>query len=418
MSRSIDRKEGLLRVHWRDFFFLVGWALYFAPPIMFHLSGMMTKLIRFGGLAYAALLVFCMAGRGFRLQRRYLKVVGLMALLSIWEMYVVLTRSPGQLVDYAFQILFPPMEVFILIVYSLYGSRDQGERLARLTPLYWLSSIYIVGNLLSMLAFPSGIIRTELGSSVARANWLLGSKNNQTNYLVLSGTIALMYTDARKKRVRGLMLVCAAFIEALFTDENGLRFMGGSSTGIVAMALIVMVAAVNLVIKEIKLLRIGVRWVYLAALFMDIVLISGTTVPAIQSIVVNVLHKTPTFSNRTFIWERVLYYISKQPVAGYGEREIWFFVSLSNKLSGTSYTYNLFLKIILDFGIVGLVLFSVPFLCARRGKNKQYGFLITGFFGIMLSGLMNEVCFEFPFVFLILIEAMAAGERTGYLKII
>ena len=391
-----------------NLFYLIGWILVFMPPIFFHISGSLTYLIRIANLAYTMILVVMFATKGKKLNRR--SAFWFLFLLSVWETLEVVMQSPDQFQVFFYTMLLPPIEVFLMI-YCLAGRKGNDIK-SKFSSLIFMSKMYILVNAASIILFPHGIISTSLGSSVERANWFLGSKNNQTNYLLLSSIVLMLFLDTKKERKKSVFYVAVAFVCNMFTDELGLSFMGGSSTGIVSLGFLLLISVIYYFKDERIFLKLNSRIVYIAALAVNFILISGTTIPFLVSFVEKVLKKSLTFSNRTFIWERVMYYIYQKPLIGYGEQQIWFAVKLSNLLDGTTYVYNMILKIILDFGIVGFILFSIPILKMKKSETKRNDVLLFGLAAFMISGLMNEIGMEYFFLIVFMYEVMENNTQS------
>lgn len=408
MTRTSEYK---LKIREHDIFYFVGWVLLFIPPIFFHISGTLSSFIRLSNLLYTVLLIVLFVRSGNRIRRSV--TAKYLLLLSIWELFVCVFQSPDQISGFFFNMLLPPIEVFFLI--SMIYSGEKGDARQKFQSLIFMSKMYIVVNLLTIVLFPKGIITTNLGASVERANWFLGSKNNQTNYLLLSSIVLLLFSDTKKDKRRSIVYIALALFSIVVTDEFGLRFMGGSSTGIVAIGFVFMVTVLFYFLDEKVHFNIKPFLVYVISIGVNVVLITGTTVSAIKYIIEDVLGKNTTFSNRTYIWERVLYYIYNNPYIGYGEQQLWFAVRLSNKLDGTTYVYNMFLKLILDFGIVGFVLLSIPMLRLKKSESRFCEVLLIAFTAFFIAGLMNEIGLEYLFfiMFMYEISSSRAAERSA-----
>lgn len=381
-----------LKIKVRDLYLLIGWFFCYAPPILYRISGGVT-IIRFGSIICFLLLLISKKRKIAWNIHDGLKTA--FTLFLLWSAACVLIQSPKEITNFTFEYLLPCLNMLLLVNKSL----EKG--LEGIVALYWLSVIYIVLNFISILLFPNGLFVTNVGSAVERANWLLGSKNNQSIYLVLTTTVCILFS---KKSFRGkfwcVLFMTISLITILITGENGIEFMGGSSTGLISILFLFVVGILYLNFDRISFLNHAFLTYFIAILALNLIIILSTSIPLLQKFVVDILHKDMTFSNRTLIWQAVLARIAARPLWGYGETQLWFSVRLSSWLDGTTYVYNLILKILIDFGIIGFCLFcAVFFQLPYKKGNRHYYVMIAGLIAFFLCGLMDEVEFQYLFLF-------------------
>jgi exopolysaccharide production protein ExoQ len=106
-----------------------------------------------------------------------------------------------------------------------------------------------------------------------------------------------------------------------------------------------------------------------------------------------------TLTGRTELWEELLWYIEKRPALGYGYCAFWtpdHIQEISSTLFwGVSSAHSIYLKTVLDVGLVGIALFLVTALVAtlraatlaRATGDVGYGFV----FSMLVFGTVNGV---------------------------
>jgi O-antigen ligase len=125
--------------------------------------------------------------------------------------------------------------------------------------------------------------------------------------------------------------------------------------------------------------------------FVYFVVLIGATIPFIQKIIVNVFHKTVTYSGRMTIWQNTISHVLDNFWTGHGEVDFYSRVYIEHILSNTSYTYNAVLKILLNYGAIGLALLLL-FIITIHGLNETKNrILFSGLVGLFFVGLMNEL---------------------------
>ncbi|WP_343246840.1 O-antigen ligase family protein [Diplocloster hominis] len=410
-----SRLRSRLVIHIRktDVFFLIGWFLFFAPPIFYRISGMVTSMLRYGGCAYIILLLLLNRKRSiYKIKPLFMKCF---FVFFMWATAMVVIKSPGQITTFFYEQLMPVIGVMLLINSSVNDRHT--NKLNGLVSLYWLSVIYIVANFLTIVLYPNGIFRSNVGSSVERANWLLGSKNNQSTYLILAVLIILLFMKKKiMSRFMQEILIIIGALSICSTGENGVEFMGGSSSGMIAIAFLLVISIFMLLEKNIPFTNLKFRWIYLIIIAVYLLVITGSTMPTIQTFVENVLHKSMTYNSRTLIWQQALLYIARKPFTGYGEIQIWLSVRLSSWLNGTTNIYNLILKQLFDFGIIGLILFSVSFMTLPKFDDRKYHIVIIGIIAFFILGLMNEIDWNYLAFFPFLIAKVFCSQNNEPVK--
>lgn len=406
------RSRFIVSVRKIDFFYLIGWFIFFAPPIFYRISGMVTSLLRYGGCAYIILLLLLNRKRSiYKIKPLFMKCF---FAFFLWATAMVVIKSPNQIATFFYEQLMPVIGVFLLINSSVNDRHTNIEKkLEGLVSLYWLSIIYIVANFMTIILYPNGIFRSSVGSSVERANWLLGSKNNQSTYIILSVLIILLFMKKKiMNRFLQELLIIIGTVSIFSTGENRVEFMSGSSSGMIAISFLVVISIFLLLNKDIPFTNLKFKWIYLMILTVYFLIITGTTMPSIKAFIENVLHKSMTYNSRTLIWQQALHYIARRPFTGYGEIQIWLSVRLSSWLNGTTNIYNLILKQLFDFGMIGLLLFSASYITLPKYDDHKYHLVIIGIIAFFILGLMNEIDWNYLVVFPFLINKVFCSHNS------
>ena len=178
------------------------------------------------------------------------------------------------------------------------------------------------------------------------------------------------------------------------SGEDGREFMEGSSTGIAAYAAIVMLFAYYLHGERTRTATVSAKVIFILVMVTSFVLVTGQSLPGMEKIIVGVFHKELSFTGRTYIWNNNLSAVAQNPIFGHGDEGVIAHTLIGNVWQSTEYTYNLILKLLMNYGIVGLGLFIAMILRIDRGHETSDCILFSGFIGLMIIGMMNEISLE------------------------
>ncbi len=371
-----------------DWALLIAWAAFFLPPVVARITSAASHAVNLLGYA-AFLFLFIRRKNDFPFKTDVMLFLTFLGYCII----ILLIKTPGEFALLARRNLLPAFESFFLVRWT-FDRKKRGFGI-----LYHVCAFYITANFLSLLLFPGGIIRSAAGSAVERAQWLFGSKNNIPLYMILFITIAAYYYYTVRRTRAFYMLVFMVTFSILMSGEESLEFLGGSSTGFVAFLAAVALVAYYLYCEKTQRGSIGVKSIFILILVMNLIILTGQSIPGMKELIVNVFHKTVTFTGRTLIWGANMKAIAQNPVFGHGEESVMAHVRINKEWVHTDYTYNLILKILLNYGAVGLGLFVSLILRITRGHETSDCILFAGFFGIMFIGMMNEVDMQWLLLF-------------------
>ncbi len=372
-----------------DILYFICWSTLFLPPIVNRVSHILgTAFTWLGFFSFAMLFLF----KDKRVNRQANLI--LLVLIVAWGFFVTALLSPSQTVSFIKDVIFPLVEVYYLARWSFASKNKKG-----LKSLYAVCTCYIVLDFISILLFPHGIFRSAVGSSVERAQWIFGSKNNAALFLLLFIVFIAFYEYFIYKRWKRLWLLAAmSFLSIALRGNDGVSLMGGSSTGVIAIAATLLLIEYYVIMKNRELVTVNGNMVLLGITSLYLFVLLGGTLPFIQKIIINIFHKTITYSGRSRIWLTTLKYINKSPWFGHGEVDFFSTVYIDGRLSFTSYTYNAVLKILLNYGLIGMVLIVAYILSVSRSKRIDNEILFSGLIGLLIIGLMNEIPLKFMLI--------------------
>jgi len=321
----------------------------------------------------------------------------------------MLFTTPNGIVEYITQIIVPVVEL-VLVIFMV----TKGKGLQGLIPLYFVSCIYLLLNFLSMIIFRSGMFFSSIGSSVPRAQWLFGSKNNVSAYIVIFVCVVMTFSIQKRNRLFTWLLIEMGIFSIFFSGELGLKFMGGSSTGIIAIFICVMCYAL-LVFWEKMPQIFNITNTLIGIGIVNVLLLTGSSIAFINNIVTNVFNKSMTFSGRTSIWATNISHIMKSPLIGFGTEEFQATVYIDGILTTTGYRYNLLLDLALSYGIGSIIILTFTFLCIPNSKKKEMQVLDLGLIGMFVLGTMNQIEISFVLLFPIIMAAIhySSTENTS-----
>lgn len=381
-----------------DLLYFMCWGIILLPPIVSHFSSLLANCaVCFGFFLFLVLLIIhnnSITNWG--------KVWPLF-LFVIWCMCITLIKSPNKLFSLILNSVIPIIEVFFLAQWSINSKKNRSFR-----ALNTVCKFYIVCNFFSMLIWPHGIFRSSVGSSVDRVQWIFGSKNNVALYMIVFCVIVAWYNYYYENSNKNFLIYAAmSLFSVVMCGENGIGFFAGSSTGIVAIAGTLLLIYYRYLTNEKKVFSISNRMLLIMLGIIYFIILAGGILPVIQAIIVSVLHKTLTYSGRTSIWKTTIVHILESMWIGHGEIDFYSSVYIENKLTYTTYTYNAALKIILNYGVIGLALLVLVIFTIRNHNMPQCKLLFSGFIGLSVIGLMNELDIKWIMFFPMIICCLA-----------
>lgn len=229
---------------------------------------------------------------------------------------------------------------------------------------YFLLYIYSIINIYTMFAYPNGMWVSPLTKYWQM--WFLGYDNN--HIIILLPLIVFGYIYNMKKH--GKLNIYFYFMLFIVNFTVIKSWSATSIVGIMLIDIFIMYSK-NINIKNIvKLFKLYVILFFLIILFRFQNIFSY--------LIVDILKKDLTFSNRTYIWDYIIKFITKKPLLGYGiqNSNIRFNISRSYK---SFHAHNIFLETIYRGGIILLIVFLIMIYFVIK-KLKEYNNEFSKFF--------------------------------------
>lgn len=281
--------------------------------------------------------------------------------------------------------------------------------------LFGVFLIYVLMDWASIVLFPNGLYFKETvwneWSTSQYAQWLFGNKNNHSHWYLCLLILACWKNHKRKypfADTKLTILLVASFAAVLMLNS------ATSSMVILTAAIGIWLGVLS---KKDTVLRISAKLILPVFLLAELILITGN-VFFLQPIIEGLLGRSMSFTNRTIIWARALFFILQKPFFGWG----LFGEKATTMLGSLAFVnvHNQLLDVLWQGGIFGLVLFCILILLITQKielvSNNRKNLLLVFLFGAILVEMLAEtilgvdkvwvyllLCYWFP-------EYIAAGE--------
>ncbi|MGK7888384.1 MAG: O-antigen ligase family protein [Leptolyngbyaceae cyanobacterium] len=269
-----------------------------------------------------------------------LPIVGLAALSYFWS------ALPDETLSSAIKLGGTSLFGFYIAV--RYTPKQQ------LKILGWAFGLIVTLSLVYAIALPKyGIMG---GTHAGTWRGIFTHKNTLGKMMTLSSTVftLLMAGDRQNRRIYGVFLGLSVLLILLTTSK-------GALVNLLAMLSIIAVC---------RVFRTHYKWMVILVTSLSLIGAIAAVLLAInlETLVVDVLGKDPTFTGRTTLWESAAEVIKMQPWLGYGYEAFW------HGMDGPSAyiwrdvmwpapdAHNGFVELTLHLGFVGLGLFLIGYI--------------------------------------------------------
>ena len=253
-------------------------------------------------------------------------------------------------------------------------------------------------NLVTVIMKPDGFFTRTISAYGKTQEWFLGSDHYFVVWAIPAFLIAILYCELTGDKKRSYFLICATIVT---------QFIKGSSTGLVG----VVIFLLWLVIPIIRKVMTPFRCLIVAiVLFVSIVYLRNSDF--LEPIIVGMLGKDMTFTNRLEIWDNSIKAIGNKPLLGYGILYTDAVIGLLGRTEsgfiwrGATHCHNQFLQIGLMSGIIGLVAYIAAIVMAfwgcRSCDNKRMGQVATICLFIFCVISITEV-YQYPQMYMLFI---------------
>ena len=233
--------------------------------------------------------------------------------------------------------------------------------------------IYAAINLIFMIKFPEGTVIDYF--------WFLGHKNGLIKWLLPGAAFIGLSSLIKKDR---LSLFSWIYIIIMIFSI----VISGSSTSLISIAIFAIVLLLTIKnINTTKLINPKTSIITNMIFFVSIIIIKLQKY--FEYFIVHILKKGLNFTGRDALWDRILVYIQKKPLFGYGITDL---STMQHQLQYTNTSsHNMILDFLYEGGIVCiLILISIIILSYRKNKEliknneKQFSYLYGIFFSFSI----------------------------------
>ncbi len=262
--------------------------------------------------------------------------------------------------------------------------------------------LLIYANFFSMILFPKGLYSTgTIYTGIASQNWILGFKNVMISYFLPAYIVGHIYNSLKKSKIRIKLLNIIIFLSCIIS---------GSSTSIVGMSVIVILNYLPFIKNNTKLFNLrNYFWVSIILFFIIVIFRFQN---AFGFIIVDILHKDLTFTNRTFLWDITLEQILKKPFIGYGWENIDVRHTMYNSQTVIT-AHNQILEYLYMGGIISILVYVYIILstCNKVKNNYNNDIIktISSCFFVLLILNLTEVYLN-PIIMLVFLFTIYSND--------
>ena len=323
----------------------------FALGLKWPLLGVLINICRVMGIGFALLHLL----RSERIRRNFFSNSYLIPMGILYGMLFISTIINGKNISDAIQLAMYGFWPFVVL--SLLNTKKEVGNVFLEGIVISFSALIII-NLILMLAYSDGIYTTYTSATVTKY-YLFGAKNQAVAPLMTALIFFVEYSLGMYNRVTcPIFLLCTLCIIEII--------MAGSGTGILMVALFIILCFYQIW----KARNISST----VTIFVVLGLTVGLVILRIQNwfdfIIVSILHKSLTLSDRIYIWDAALETIRAYPWIGTGVSESLAGDVLLNLsyLSKNTFAHNM----VLDFLVMGGWSTLVSFLAILYVTKRYY----------------------------------------------
>lgn len=305
---------------------------------------------------------------------------------------------------------FKTVFTFSISIISLSYIVEEGIRNIKsfIKSLILCFEIVIYINLISIILFPQGLYTT--GSTLigtALSNWFLGYDNTHIAYYLPAYIVSYIYMNLFKKSFRGKALIIAILLSSIIC---------WSATTMVGIFMMILFSALPCIKRNTKIFNLKNYLLLTIFLFLFIVIFRMQN--KFEFLIVDILKKDLTFTNRTILWEITLTYIVKHLLFGYG----WQSASIRHLMYNSKtiiFAHNQILEYLYLGGIVCIIIYLSLWLYAikstKKNKNNENIQIIHVAFLILQILSITEVYLN-PIMYLVLIFTVYSSAIADSIK--
>lgn len=228
-----------------------------------------------------------------------------------------------------------------------------------------------------------------------RADNFIGYYNNVIVFLLPAICIASLYICVIKKSIRAYTLIVVSVLVAFLSSAATPR---GAMIGFLGALMVE-----SFLFYVLKTKKISVWPWYVLAMAFGVFLVffyrEGTT-PLLEEFIVKVLHRSTDFTGRLDVWDKYLEVIRERPIFGYGDSPYFYINNLY-----IPHAHNYYLNIVVEFGLIGLIIylvFSAIMLCGIEKRKDDFIkiIFIALIFAVQLSYITDFITRSYLYYFI------------------
>lgn len=252
----------------------------------------------------------------------------------------------------------------------------------------WYYSILIYINFIFMILKPEGF-----NPGAENKKFLIAIDNGLVLYMIAGVMIAWIYRyiTNNKKSINAFLLTVIATASCVIS---------GSATALVAICILDIILIGVIVFGKLGKLKslLNLKTVSIVYLVFSYLVLYGNILEKFSDFIINVLHRDPTLTARTFLWERAIILIKESPFYGWGFPRDSSEFAIVDEWGTRLTSHNNLLEIMVRGGIFSM-LFVILFIFYTHKKTKKYKnndviVIITGAFLALLIFYFSEVSFS------------------------
>lgn len=324
-----------------------------------------------------------------RYRRHISKMLKCIFVFVLWVLTITYIRG-GELIE-ALKVFSSPL---LLCAYidkkrnstQLYGYLDTWKR-----ALF----VFVFIDFLTQILFPQGMYRDAMYS----LNWFLGYKTARLAFSLPLCVLSSITEIHNRKRLTWRTWICYALsVETLFYSQAT-----AASITILIVGILIALICINRRGKFTERIWekiLNLKFVLVIYAIVSILVVYVQNSPQIQYILVNILHKDPTLTTRTYIWNLCIESLAKHPLTGLGYLNSINYQNLTNNMYATS-AHNMSLSILISGGFIGLALYVIIVIVAWQSfkinislekKVTSVAIIAILIIGITSSSMVFSLC--------------------------
>jgi O-antigen ligase len=220
-----------------------------------------------------------------------------------------------------------------------------------------LLALFVFVNFISILLFPDGFYILHAG--FLSTGWFLGYKNSIMTYILPCICVSLLYAHFTAGRItNGTAVILAISVYSIIHVWSAVSLVG----------IFIVVFFITIIYKHNFSAVFNMRnYLIVVTIFFVLVIVLGVQ-RHFSFFIEQILDKDLTFTGRTDIWEKAIFYITQFPVIGSG---IEYFELIQTKI-GESSTHDMYLEIMYRGGVVALLVFlAIIYAVSKRLNHRK-----------------------------------------------